>query len=512
MSIHNQDSKKFRINLGTLLQQSAQDLNACIVKLSQPHIHRSTGPMFKLGSAIVDEMKLTPASHGRKKHYTSSDLPQPLLRRMSDDDDVEPSDDEVRAADSSTSRSRRAPVNTPKRQRRGFQQVHSSASSPDTESDEPTVHGTVKYRHKKQMSASIFGYVIQANDKQQKDMGLYIDEEEQMRWSAKLAAHPTIKLDDIGEALLHALDERLCSGSSYRQLAPVNSSLQANRTVVVCGQPTETFWVVLHRTCNAFVLEHFGTYRSGLEAEVFHRPSTVAIIKQKLERSLRIALTDVTGKDIYCPVDHIKIIAKQLKGRKLFSSNQADSYAQTLFTDEMAGCLTRSAVTAFNELCTESVGQNSQLCERKDKILGALYIQTNVQTGHKFQVIRSSGKHTNAMLACMHWMTENTRHFVESRMNLMAADEKLKFYLAIEETAGSSQHRLEMLELSDKARQKIISSTTAPDSTKSMLADLILIGINKNQQHVKSVAANYRQITPRYPSTLRSKSKRITKT
>jgi len=46
------------INLGQLLQQLCNVQN-CIVKLSQPHIHRASGPKFKVRDKNVKDCKLT---------------------------------------------------------------------------------------------------------------------------------------------------------------------------------------------------------------------------------------------------------------------------------------------------------------------------------------------------------------------------------------------------------------------------------------------------------------------
>jgi hypothetical protein len=223
-------------------------------------------------------------------------------------------------------------------------------------------------------------------------------------------------------------------------------------------------------------------YSSQLEGQFYKQNQTVTIIKNNLDSGLRTALTDMNGSDLYRTVDHIKMIVKQLKGFKEF-------------TNEMAGSITQAAVTALKEICDEAAGSNAQLCDRHDKLFGALYIQTNVQTGQKFQVVRSAGKHTNAILSCLNWMTENARRFVEKRTNVMNRDEKTCFFLALEELACSSDvDNLEMIRVSHLVTDNLTRGLPLlSDSARNMLADLILIGMNKNQQHVKAVAANYRR-------------------
>ena len=41
--------------------------------------------------------------------------------------------------------------------------------------------------------------------------------------------------------------------------------------------------------------------------------------------------------------------------------------------------------------------QDSELYNRKDKYVGAVYIRTNRETGQKYQVTRNTDKHTNAI-------------------------------------------------------------------------------------------------------------------
>jgi len=68
LSVKHKHSKHFTIELGRLLQQLCS-VDICIVKLSQPHMHSATGPMFKLGQNIIQACSLQPsvyASSARK--------------------------------------------------------------------------------------------------------------------------------------------------------------------------------------------------------------------------------------------------------------------------------------------------------------------------------------------------------------------------------------------------------------------------------------------------------------
>jgi len=54
----NRSSKQFSVELGNSLQQQAAYYDRCIVNMSQPHIHRATGPLFNLGEEIVETLQL----------------------------------------------------------------------------------------------------------------------------------------------------------------------------------------------------------------------------------------------------------------------------------------------------------------------------------------------------------------------------------------------------------------------------------------------------------------------
>jgi hypothetical protein len=71
--------------------------------------------------------------------------------------------------------------------------------------------------------------------------------------------------------------------------------------------------------------------------------------------------------------------------------------------------------------------------------------------------------------------------------------EKLTFFETLEQLAASEESRLEMMKLSDRAKAKLKSGMFRAAETKKLLTDLVLISINKNQGHVKAIAANFRE-------------------
>ena len=85
---------------------------------------------------------------------------------------------------------------------------------------------------------------------------------------------------------------------------------------------------------------------------MYKEKSTVKKIRSTLPDELQTALTDTSAGDMYKPVDHIKMVVKQLKGFKAFTKKQA-------------GTLTNSTSDALKQLCDESAGTDSHLCDQK---------------------------------------------------------------------------------------------------------------------------------------------------
>jgi hypothetical protein len=455
MSPLNPDAKKFGIELGRLLQQSVVDPDTCIVVLSQPYLFRSGGVIDCIGSHIVQQLNLLTCNQSKKcsRPTTTEGACSTSVNPTNDDaDDVEPSDD----------------------------------NSSDSETDDGVVnddsHG-LSYRDRKRMSANIFNYFVCADDAKQEDLQVSVCPILQNEWQTTIARERHTKLDDLGDALLHALGGLLCGGSRYRQLMPANVSAHNNRTVVVAVCPDLTFYAVIHCTWNSFEIEDIGFMDTGLTSKIYGSEETVDDIKQLLMSHLAIAMTDPSGSDLYRRVDVIKIVVKQLKG---FLN----------FTREHAGALTKSTVRAVRHICDEAAGPNSDLCERNDKTLGSIYIRTQAASGQKFQVVCSAGKLTNAILSCLDWMHENAADFMKYRTASMNEKTKLSFYNNLQSIAESAEVRMEQIVLSERTRSQLTSPDfrSADDSTKAMMAYLILVGINKNEQYVKAVAVNYRKV------------------
>jgi hypothetical protein len=199
------------------------------------------------------------------------------------------------------------------------------------------VDSTCYNRQKKKTSAKIFRYIICADDEQSEDLGIDVSADVRDVWRQRIDSHPQLKTDDIGDALLHALNEVLCGSTNYRQLTPASSSLSCNRTVAIAVKPDFTYWVAFHCTWNNFELENLGFFSSNINAKYFNSAQAISDIKSRLLSQLGPVLTDLSGGDDYKAVDTIKIVVKQLK-----------EYAE--LTSKMAGTLTKSCIIALRQV------------------------------------------------------------------------------------------------------------------------------------------------------------------
>jgi len=122
--------------------------------------------------------------------------------------------------------------------------------------------------------------LMNADDDKQNSMGVSIVREVQELWLDRLERNPKVKLDDVGDATLHALQDILCGGSNYRQLVPSNVTLHCNRTVVIAVCPDYTYWCVIYCTWNMFTVENIGCDGSDFSSRYFNSEQTVMDIRK----------------------------------------------------------------------------------------------------------------------------------------------------------------------------------------------------------------------------------------
>jgi len=187
------------------------------------------------------------------------------------------------------------------------------------------------------MYSALFRYIVKADDQQLQQMKITVHENVQKYWREKIAADSSVKLDDVGDALLHALDGLLCgsSNSNYRQLVPATPTVHVNRTIAIAVFPEMMYWVALNCRWNAFVLENFGWIDSGLRYCYYKDPAAVDKIKDSMcfHRDVWPAMSEFQGNATYDAVDHIKVVVKQLTGlKKEQAGSLMDSTAKAIKT------------------------------------------------------------------------------------------------------------------------------------------------------------------------------------
>ena len=445
MSLHNPKAKIFGEEFACALQARSPDLNTVIVKHSQPNLHYASGVSFKLGRRIIQELNLKPVSYSKTKY---SKNPAATKKRSLDD------------------------------------------SLADNNNDE----ATNSYNNRKHVSAAIFKYIMLADDDQLKDMKLQVHELIKEYYFSQLNENTYVKLDDLGDALLHALKDIVCGSSNYKQVLPKTVSLYDNRTVGIMIYPDKIYWVVIACSWNSYICEAIGAFewRSFNDNDKYLDDKFVDRIiagicntNYQCSVELKLALTSQTGQDIFTPTNHIKVIVKQLTA---FDK-------RGIKNNKTAGALTIATVKAMRKMCDNVMGTESHLVFRQDKQSGVVYMRTDRDNNFRIQVIQSTGKHLNGILCFLGWFRENLAQYVEERRLMLREDEKCKFFEALRDLALRGENRLELFQISDKVKAFLVSDNEYAQHRKHTrnFADLILMALSKNQQQVKAVAAHYRQ-------------------
>jgi hypothetical protein len=166
------------------------------------------------------------------------------------------------------------------------------------------------YRARKRMSASLFNYIINATDSDLQDMHLTIDTEVQKRWQNNKSV---TKFDDLGDSLLHALNDILCGSSNYRQLIPSTPALHTNRILVLQVMPSQVYYVVLNCSWNVVAIEYIGIYDITFASAKYQDQSNIDLIQRSFTGHLLSALTVHSATGPFVEVPEIQVVIKMLK-------------------------------------------------------------------------------------------------------------------------------------------------------------------------------------------------------
>jgi hypothetical protein len=215
----------------------------------------------------------------------------------------------------------------------------------------------------------------------------------------------------------------------------------------------------------------------------FKTEHVVRLIESELPAGLRDALTEFDTSSTLQAVLDIKVVVKQLK-----------AYANLDLQARASGALTQAAYLAMKRLALFTSSPESKVVESKKKT-GHSYVINDAGSGRSYHLSTSSGKHLNAVLTFPQWVSDNARRLFDKRDVDLNQLEKRQFFQALQTAANSAESRLEMMQLAPLAIAKLTSDAFENADVQQLVADLIWIGVNKNQGVVKAIAVNFRSNT-----------------
>ena len=227
------------------------------------------------------------------------------------------------------------------------------------------------------MFAAIFKYIMMADDDQQKAMKLQVDETVKQLYVSQLNENTSTKLDDLGDALLHAVKDIVCGSSNYKQVLPKAVSLYDNRTVGIMIFPDKINWVVISCSWNSYICEAIGAFEWRLindndkYLDKFVDRIIAGICNTNVQSSvqLELALTSKTGENVFAPTNHIKVVVKQLTA----------FYEHGIMNNKTAGALTFATVKAMRKMCDKVMGTKSRLVFCINKQSGVVFMRNDRQ-------------------------------------------------------------------------------------------------------------------------------------
>jgi len=129
-------------------------------------------------------------------------------------------------------------------------------------------------------------------------------------------------------------------------------------------------------------------------------------------------------------------------------------------TPKVAGALTNRTVEAMKLVFDGVAGRDSRLSIGNTKTHGWSYTRTSV-SGCKYQVLRSAGKHTNAIISCLSLFKVHAPMFVLHRLLCLSSSEKVTFFDSLSTVTPDANgcRQMEMVRVSDEAAVRMAAQS-----------------------------------------------------
>ncbi len=175
------------------------------------------------------------------------------------------------------------------------------------------IPGQTTYKKQKDVSQKLMELFASDKDLDHLEVVIPLHVREYLRQLMK-----TSKLDDVGDAFLHACREVLCGSSNYREFIPGQTLFQTNRCVAVRIVANWFVLVVLHIDNLTFTLEHVECFNTNLDQSniVFKDLHiTDQIFLDAIPRSFSESLEFQGSSAVFTPVNTIHFLIRHTSGR-----------------------------------------------------------------------------------------------------------------------------------------------------------------------------------------------------
>ena len=256
ISDKNSDAKAFGCKLADALQRQCPDVTRCIVKMSSPNLHCSGGVLSYMGQRTQSELNFTPMPIVQAKHVVNL-VAQRRRRDIIDQNDVYNATTNVNINLAEDKMDVNIGQDFEAQTIREYSNTNFLAKKIDNVLNDDDVQANRCKR--KQHRSDFFHHLIKANSEQLNDIRLEVDEDVRKQFINTVDI-PSIKLDDLGDSVLHALHDLFCGSTNFRLAVSAKVAMHSNRTVVLSVFPARIYWCVVSYGWNAFVIEAMGSH------------------------------------------------------------------------------------------------------------------------------------------------------------------------------------------------------------------------------------------------------------